>query len=169
MPVSIQQIAVTSCTRALRNLDAILAKAVAFADAKKIDHSVLLQSRLAPDMFPLVRQVQLVTDYAKGAAARLGGVENPRYEDTETTFDGLRQRLKRTLDFIASVPDAGYAGAEDRDITLQAGPRTFEFKGLDYLVGFVLPNLNFHATTAYLILRHNGVEVGKADYIGPAD
>jgi hypothetical protein len=153
----------------LRGVDGWLDKAVAFAATKKFDANTLLQSRLAPDMFPLVRQVQLVSDFAKGAVARLSGTDNPRFEDNETSIDGLKQRLARTLEFIRSVPESAFAGAEDRDLTIQAGPRIFEFKGLPYLLGYALPNLNFHATTAYAILRHNGVEIGKADYIGPAD
>jgi hypothetical protein len=169
MQLTMHQAAVVSGTRAVRNLDAMLDKAAAFCEAKKIDPAVLLQSRLAPDMFPLVRQVQLVSDFAKGAVARLSGTENPRFEDNETSIDSLKQRLARTLEFIRSVPESAFAGSEDRDLTIQAGPRTFEFKGLPYLLGYALPNLNFHATTAYAILRHNGVELGKADYIGPAD
>jgi hypothetical protein len=169
MKITVHQAAVVSGTRALRNLDAMLDKAAAFCEAKKIDPAVLLQSRLAPDMFPLVRQAQLVCDFAKGPVARLSGTENPKHEDSETTFEGLKARIAKTLEFVRSVPASAFEGAEDRDIVIQAGPRTLEFKGLPYLLGFALPNLNFHATTAYAILRHNGVELGKADYIGSAD
>ena len=168
MHISMYGLAHTSTTRALRALDAILDKAVAFAEARKIDPSVLLNARLAPDMFPLVRQVQIACDFGKGPMARLSGTENPRMEDTETSFPELKARIQRTLDFIASVPEAAFEGCEDRDITVQAGPQTLQFKGLPYLVGYVLPNLNFHRGMAYAILRHNGVELGKRDYLGAA-
>jgi uncharacterized protein len=168
MQISMYGLAHTSTTRGLRALDAILDKAVAFAEAKKIDPSVLINARLAPDMFPLVRQVQIACDFGKGPMARLSGAENPRFEDTETSFPELKARIARTLDFIASVPESAFAGAEDRDITVQAGPQTLQFKGLPYLVGYVLPNLNFHLSMAYAILRHNGVELGKRDYLGAA-
>jgi hypothetical protein len=168
MQISMYGLAQSSTTRGLRALDAILDKAVAFAEAKKIDASVLINARLAPDMFPLVRQVQIACDFGKGPMARLAGLENPRFEDVETSFPELKARIARTLDFIASVPEAAFAGAEDRDITVQAGPQTLQFKGLPYLVGYVLPNLNFHLSMAYAILRHNGVELGKRDYLGAA-
>ena len=169
MQLTVHQTVAVSGARALRNLDAMLDKAAAFCESRKIDPSVLLQARLAPDMFPLVRQVQLACDFAKGPVARLSGTENPKHPDTETSLEGLKERIARTLEFIAGVPASAFDGAEDRDIVIQAGPRTLEYKGLDYLLGFALPNLNFHATCAYAILRHNGVELGKADYIGPSD
>jgi hypothetical protein len=169
MQLTMHQAATVSGTRALKNLDAMLDKAAASCEARKIDPAVMLQSRLAPDMFPLVRQAQLVCDFAKGPVARLSGTENPKHEDSETTIEDLKARIARTLAFVRSVPASAFDGAEDRDIVIQAGPRTLEFKGLDYLIGFALPNLNFHATCAYAILRHNGVELGKADYIGSAD
>ena len=168
MQISMYGLAHTSTTRALRALDAILDKAVAFAEARKVDPSVLLNARLAPDMFPLVRQAQIACDFGKGPMARLSGTENPRFEDTEASFAELKERIARTMDFIASVPESAFAGAEDRDITVQAGPQTLQFKGLPYLVGYVLPNLNFHLSMAYAILRHNGVELGKRDYLGQA-
>ncbi len=167
MQISMYRTAYTTATRALRNLDAILDKAAASAEARKIDPAVLLQSRLYPDMFPLLRQVQIASDFCKGPMARLSGMENPRHEDTETTFAELKARLAKTLEFVKSVPESAFDGAEDRDLKIPAGPdRTLEFKGVDYLLGFAIPNLNFHAVTAYAILRHNGVELGKADYIG---
>jgi hypothetical protein len=168
MHISVHAVASTSAIRALRALDGILDKAVASAEARKIDPAVLLQSRLAPDMFPLVRQVQLVSDFAKGMVARLSGTENPRYEDSEASFADLKARLAKTLEFVRSVPAAAFEGAEDRDLVIPAGPRTLEFKGLAYLLGYAIPNLNFHLAAAYAILRHNGVDLGKADYIGPA-
>ena len=168
MQISMYGLAHASTTQGLRALDLILDKAVAFAEARKIDPSVLLNSRLAPDMFPLLRQVQIACDFGKGPMARLSGGENPRFEDTETSFPELKARIAKTLEFIASVPEAAFAGCEDRDITLQAGPQTLQFKGLHYLVGYALPNLNFHLSMAYAILRHNGVEIGKRDYLGVA-
>jgi hypothetical protein len=168
MQITMFALAKTSTTRALRNLDAILDKALASAEARKIDPSVFLGSRLAPDMFPLLRQVQIACDFGKGPMARLSGTENPKFDDTETSIPELKARIAKTLAFIETVPESAFAGCEDRDITIQAGPNTMEFKGLPYLVGYVLPNLNFHCSMAYAILRHNGVEIGKRDYIGPA-
>ena len=168
MQITLYGTARTSATRAMNSLAVILDKAVASAEARKFDPSVLLASRLAPDMFPLIRQVQIACDFAKGPMARLAGIDNPKFEDVESTFGELKARITRTIEFVNSVPEASFAGAEDRDITIQAGSQTLEFKGLPYLIGFALPNLNFHLAMAYAILRHNGVEIGKRDYIGPA-
>ena len=168
MQITVHGTASTSAMRALKNLDVILDKALASAEARKIDPAVLLGSRLAPDMFPLLRQVQIACDFAKGPVARLAGIDNPKFEDVETTIPELKVRIARTLEFVKSVPESNFAGAEDRDITIQAGSQTLEFKGLAYLIGFALPNLNFHMSMAYAILRHNGVDVGKRDYIGAA-
>ncbi|MEI9906423.1 MAG: DUF1993 domain-containing protein [Asticcacaulis sp.] len=117
-------------------------------------------------MLPFVRQVQLVTDNAKGIAWRLGNVENVPYADEEKTFAELHERLQKTIDFVSSVPQANFDGAESRDIIMKFPSRTLEFKGLDYLTGFAIPNLFFHMTTAYAILRHSGVPIGKADFLG---
>ena len=168
MQITLFETTRVSVTRAMNNLDAILDKALASAEARKIDPSVLLGCRLAPDMFPLSRQIQIACDFGKGPMARLAGIENPKFEDVETTFPEMKGRIARTLEFINSVPESSFAGAEDRDLTIQAGPQTLEFKGLPYLLGFALPNLNFHMSMAYAILRHNGVDIGKRDYIGPA-
>ena len=168
MQITLFETTRVSVTRAMNNLDAILDKALASAEARKIDPSVLLGCRLAPDMFPLSRQIQIACDFGKGPMARLAGIENPKFEDVETTFPEMKARIARTLEFINSVPESSFAGAEDRDLTIQAGPQTLEFKGLPYLLGFALPNLNFHMSMAYAILRHNGVDIGKRDYIGPA-
>lgn len=168
MQITVHGTASISAIRALKNLDVILDKALASAEARKIDPAVLLGSRLAPDMFPLLRQVQIACDFAKGPVARLAGIDNPKFEDVETTIPELKARIARTLEFVKSVPESNFAGAEDRDITIQAGSQTLEFKGLAYLIGFALPNLNFHMSMAYAILRHNGVDVGKRDYIGAA-
>jgi hypothetical protein len=168
MQITLYGTAFTSAVRALRNLDGILDKAVASAEARKFDPNVLLGCRLAPDMFPLLRQVQIACDFCKGPLARLAGIENPKFDDVETTIPELKARIARTLEFVKSVPESSLAGAEDRDITIQAGSQTLEFKGLPYLIGFALPNMYFHVSMAYAILRHNGVDIGKRDFIGAA-
>lgn len=150
----------------LRNLDAILSKAEAHAVAHKIDPSVLVTARLYPDMFPLVRQVQIATDQAKGSVARLAGVEVPKFDDNEQGFDDLHARIARTIAFVESFTSAQIDGTEEREIVLKVGPRELTFKGMPYLLDFVLPNFYFHVVTAYDILRHNGVEVGKRDFLG---
>jgi hypothetical protein len=151
----------------LSALSAVLDKAAAYAAAKKIDSSVLLQSRLYPDMFPLVRQVQVASDQAKNGISRLAGVEPPRYEDNETTIDQLKDRLARTLSYLKSIAPAKVDGAADHDITFPLGPTNKgHMKGADYLNHFVLPNFYFHLTAAYAILRHAGVDVGKRDFLG---
>ena len=150
----------------LNNLAAILDKAKAHAAAKKIDEQVMLSLRLYPDMFAFARQVQIACDSAKGAVARLAGVEIPKHEDSEKSFDELKERIAKTLAFIATVKAAQIDGSEERDIVLKLQGREVTFKGLQYLMGFAWPNFYFHATTAYSILRHNGVELGKRDFIG---
>jgi uncharacterized protein len=150
----------------LKNLSAVLAKAAAHAEARKIDPLVLTQARLFPDMLPMARQIQIASDTAKGCVARLAGVEIPKYEDTEKSFDELQARIAKTIDFIHTVPAAQIDGSEDKDIVLKLGPREVQFTGLQYLCGFAIPNFYFHVTTAYAILRHNGVELAKSDFIG---
>jgi uncharacterized protein len=150
----------------LRNLSAILDKAQAHAETKKIEPVVFTQSRLAPDMFPLSRQVQIACDSAKGALARLAGVEIPKHEDTEQTFAELNARIAKTLDFVESLKPAQIEGSEDREVVLKLRGQDVKFNGLQYLLGFAYPNFYFHVTTAYNILRHNGVEIGKRDYVG---
>jgi hypothetical protein len=149
----------------LGSLSAILAKAGEHAQEKKTEQA-LLQARLFPDMFPLLRQVQVAADFAKGACARLAGVEVPRYDDTETTFAELQQRIARTLAFIDTLPKGAFEDSATRDITTSAGPNARQFKGQPYLLHYALPHFYFHITTAYAILRHNGVEIGKKDFIG---
>jgi hypothetical protein len=166
MQISMYEALIPVANRMLSNLSTILDKGAAFAEAKKIDQAVLLNARLAPDMFALTRQVQIACDMVKGGAARLGGVDVPKHEDTETTFADLKARIAKVQTFINSVPAAGFAGSEDRAITLNMRNGDMHFNGLDYLRGFVLPNFYFHITTAYAILRHNGVELGKNDFIG---
>lgn len=152
--------------RALTNLAAILQKGETHADAKKIEHSVLLNSRLALDMYPLTRQVQIATDMSKGAVARLAGIEIPKYEDTETTFAELQARIAKTIAFIDTIMPAQMEGSEARDIVIPIRKTNLAFKGQAYLLNWVMPNVHFHVTTAYNILRHNGVELGKLDYLG---
>ena len=151
----------------LNALSSVLDKAAAHAAAKKIEPSVLLQSRLAPDMLPLVRQVQIVSDQAKNGSARLAGVEAPRFDDNETTIDQLKDRLARTLAYVKTLDAKQIDGAGDREITFPLGPTNKgHMKGADYLNHFVLPNFYFHITAAYAILRHCGVDIGKRDFLG---
>jgi len=152
--------------RMLDNLSGILDKAAAHAEAKKIDPAIFVNARLAPDMFPLSRQVQIATDMVKGCAARLAGIEVPSYEDNESTFSELQARIAKTKAFIESVSASQVDGSEERKITLKFGSKELSFLGQAYLLDFVLPNFHFHLTTTYAILRHNGVEIGKKDYTG---
>jgi hypothetical protein len=152
--------------RGLHNLSAILAKGKSYAEARAIEPSVLVGSRLAADMFPLSRQIQIATDTAKGCAARLAGLEIPAYEDTEATFDELEQRIAKTLAFLETITPQHLEGAAQREIQLKLRGREVTFTAQAYLFTFVLPNFYFHITTAYGILRHNGVELGKSDYLG---
>jgi len=166
MTISMYTASVPLFTRALGALSAVLGKGAAFAEARKIEQAVLLQSRLAPDMFPLARQVQIASDTAKGCVARLAGVEVPSFPDTETSFAELQDRLARTLALVAGFTPAQIDGSEDKEIVLKFRTGEQRFTGLDYLSFFVLPNVYFHCTTAYDILRHNGVELGKRDFLG---
>ena len=150
----------------LKNLSGLLKKAASDAKARGIDPAVLLNSRLAPDMFPLVRQVQIATDHAKGCCARLAGVDSPVFADDETTFAELEARIKRTLKFLAGLKASQFAGAEARDIVMQIPIGKLSFTGVNYLNGWALPNFYFHYSAAYNILRHNGVGLGKGDYLG---
>jgi hypothetical protein len=152
--------------KTLGNLSAILDKAAAHAEVKKIDPAVLLTSRLYPDMFPLTKQVQVACDFAKGTVARLAGEEPPKYDDNETTIESLKARIARTVDYVQGFQAARFAGAEEREVQMKIRDQTLSFKGLPYLAHMALPNFFFHATTAYDILRHNGVELGKRDFIG---
>jgi uncharacterized protein len=167
MALSMYQSSIPIFTRTLTNLKAILAKGAAHAQAKKIDESVLLQSRLYPDMFPLTSQVQIAADQARAGSDRLTGKEPASWEDNEKTFAELTARIDRTIAHLQSLTEAQFEGAETRSITrpVRGQPRTFT--GVGYLQQFVLPNVFFHTTAAYAILRHNGVELGKADFIGP--
>jgi uncharacterized protein len=166
MKISMYQASAPRFANALTNLSAILDKAQAHAEAKKIDPAVLGGLRLIADMFPLARQVQITCDTAKGAVARLAGIEIPKHEDTEQTVPELKARIAKTLDFIGSVPAAKIDGSEEREVVLRLGGQERKFTGLQYLLGHAWPNFHFHFTTAYNILRANGVELGKRDYIG---
>ncbi len=166
MNISMYQASAPRFVNTLKNLSAILDKAQAYADTKKIDPTVLTSYRLYPDMFTMARQVQIACDTAKGAVARLAGVEVPKYEDTEQTLAELKARIAKTIEFIGTIKPAQIDGSEDKDIALKLGRQEVKFKGMQYLLGFVHPNFYFHATTAYDILRHNGLDIGKQDYIG---
>ncbi|MCX7348772.1 MAG: DUF1993 domain-containing protein [Alphaproteobacteria bacterium] len=152
-------------THFLKSLSAILKKAEAHCAAKKIDPSVILNARLFPDMFALSRQVQIASDAAKGAGARLAGIAVPSYPDEEKTFEDLQARIAKTIDFLAGLKREQFDGAAERDIHIKAGPRELDFKGAAFLETWAKPNFFFHLTTAYAILRHNGIELGKPDFL----
>lgn len=166
MSVSVFDASVGVYSRLLANLEAILDKAAAWAAERKIDPNALILARLAPDMYPLVKQVQVTTDMAKGTVSRLAGTEPPKYEDNEASFADLKARVAKTRAYLASFKPEQFAGAETRAIQLQLGPNTMNFVGKDYLLGFGTPNVYFHYTMVYAILRHNGLAIGKRDYVG---
>jgi hypothetical protein len=166
MKISMYQASAPRFVHMLRNLSAILDKAEAYAEAKKLDAAVPGGLRLIADMFPLARQVQIACDTAKGAVARLAGVEIPKHEDTEKTIPELKARIAKTLDFIQSVPAAKIDGSEEREVVLKMRGQDVKLAGLHYLLAQAWPNFYFHVTTAYNILRANGVELGKRDFIG---
>lgn len=166
MSLSMYQASVPVFIRMLGNLSAILKKAEAHAQARKFDSAVLIQARLYPDMFPLARQVQIASDQAKGCASRLAGQEPPSYPDTEQTFAELYARIDKTLAHLKSFKPEQIDGSEERSIELKLRDRTLHLKGREYLLERVYPNFFFHVTTAYAILRHNGVEIGKGDFLG---
>lgn len=167
MTLSVHTITVPVFTRALTNLSAIIDKALVHCEAKKIDPAVLLGMRLYPDMFPLLRQVRIACDFAKGSCARLAGQEVPQWEDNEVTFADLKARIQRTIDFISTFTPAQLDAAPGRDVTVTMRGENKTFESVHYLLTMALPNFWFHATTAYAILRHAGVELGKKDFIGP--
>ena len=168
MTISIHSASAPLFVRMLGNLNGWLEKAQGHAEVKKFDSANYLGLRLAPDMLPFSRQIQIASDTAKGCVARLAGVELPKFEDNEATIDELRARIAKTIDFIQSVPADKFEGAETRDVELpRRSGEPLRFKGEAYLKHFALPNFFFHATTAYALLRHNGVDVGKTDFLGP--
>lgn len=166
--LSMYQASIPVFQRVLNNFSAILAKAEAHASEHGIAAEVLLNAKLAPDMYGLIRQVQIASDGVKGAAARLAGVDVPSYADTEASFADLQERIAKTLKFIGSVSAKQVDGSEERPIALKVGGKELEFTGQPYLLHFVLPNLYFHTSIAYAILRNQGVALGKADYLGAA-
>ena len=166
MKISMYQASVPVFVRALGNLSNILKMASAHAEQHKIDPSVLLASRLFPNMFPLSRQIQIATDLVNGGVARLAGVERPAYDDKETTFDEMQARIEKTLAFAKTIKPEQIDGSEEKNITLTIGGNEMQFVGMPYLLHFVIPNIFFHTATAYDILRHNGVQLGKPDFIG---
>ena len=166
MSFSIYDAAIPPMIRMLENLSKIMDKAVSQAKEKDMPLSELLDARLAPDMHPFTRQIQMVSDSAKGCAARLAGIEAPSMPDTETTFPELHTRIAKTIDFLKSVSAEKIVGAEDRMVTIKTPNRTFEMTGREYVTGFALPNFFFHVTTAYALLRHKGIAIGKMDYLG---
>ena len=166
MTISMYQASVPTFVHTLEAMSKILDKAEAFCTAKKVDPTILVNARLAPDMFALARQVQIACDFAKGASARLAGIDVPAYEDGEKSIADLKGRIKKTVDFIKTLKPAQIDGSEDRDINLKIAGNPHTFKGEPYLVSFAIPNYYFHLTTAYAILRHNGVELSKGDFLG---
>lgn len=165
--ISMYEATISPLKRALTNLSNILKKGEAYAEANKIEHSVLLNSRLFPDMYPLTRQVQIVSDMSKGAVARLTNLEIPKFEDTEASFSELQARITKTLVFIESITPTMLEGSENSNITITIRKVDLKFTGQDYLLYWVHPNVCFHVTTAYNILRHNGTPLGKSDFLGP--
>ena len=169
MSMSLYQVTVPVFVRALSNLKAVLEKAKAHALDHKIEEAVFLNARLYPDMLPLARQVQIATDIARGASARLAGLEPPPYEDKEQTFDDLAARVQRTIEYMKALDPVQFDAAETREITRPVRGQPHQFTGTNYLLQFATPNVYFHASTAYAILRHNGLPLGKADFLGMLD
>ena len=166
MKVSIHTLAVEQVAHSLQQLALLLDKGVTYAQAKKFEPAVLAAARLAPDMHALSRQVQMVSDTAKFGVARLANVEAPKFEDNEKTIDELKARIAKTIDFVRSVPASAFEGGEDREVKIALPNRTLEMDGLTYLRGWLLPNFFFHVSMVYAILRHNGVDLGKRDFLG---
>ena len=167
--ISMYQASVPPSVSALTALEGVMAKGAAFAEARKIDPSILLNTRLRPDMFTLARQVQVASDMVKNGCARLAGVAAPSFPDTETTFPELQERIVKTVAFLHGLAPEAIDGSETRQIVMKVGGREMRFMGQFYLLQFVLPNLYFHTTTAYLILRQSGVELSKRDFLSPLD
>lgn len=166
MSLTMYQASIPVFIRMLENLSSILDKAAAHAERKNIDPAIFINARLAPDMYPLSRQIQIATDMVKGCAARLSVTEIPSYEDNESTFPELQARIAKTVTFLQSVKAEQLNGSEERTVTLKIHGRDTDLAGVTYLLNYVLPNFYFHITTAYAILRHNGLELGKKDFVG---
>lgn len=169
MSVSMHQVSIPGTVRTLNSIIGIIDKAASHCEARKIDPSVMINFRLAADMFPFARNIQIMTDQAKGMAAQLAGVEIPNYPNEETTFDELNARIKKTVDYLNSFKPEQIDGTEDKDIVFKGNVVAMKFKGLGYVTTFVQPNVYFHAVTAYNILRHLGVEIGKLDFLAHVD
>ena len=167
MSISLYDVSIPIFTLSLNNLSAILDKAESHAEAKNVDPKVIPQARLIVDMLPLSSQIQIACDTAKGAAARLAGVEVPKHEDTEATLAELRARVAKTLDFIKTIKPEQLQGAGTREVVLKFPQSTLKFTGLNYLTNFALPNFFFHMTMTYALLRKNGIDLGKRDFLGP--
>jgi hypothetical protein len=166
MPYTMSQASLPVFEIGLNAITAVLDKAAAHAAAKKIDMAVLLGWRLAPDMFPLTRQVQIICDQAKNGSARLAGIDPPKFEDTETTLEQIKERIAKTIAFLKTLDKAAIDASSEREITFPLGANKGQMKGADYLNHFVLPNFYFHLTTAYGLIRSCGVDIGKRDFIG---
>ena len=166
MTISMYQASAPRLINSMRNLSTILDKTQAYIDAKKIDPAALLQFRLYPDMLNLTRQIQIATDTAKGVVARLAGVDIPTYEDNETSVAELQARIAKTIAFIEGITPAQIDGTEDKAIVTKRGDKETHYTGMQFLLGHAIPNVYFHVSIAFAILRHNGVEIGKRDYLG---
>ena len=166
MSITMHSASVPVFARMLGHIGHWLDKAEAHAAAKKFDSSVYLAARLAPDMLPFTRQIQIACDAAKFAVARLAGVEAPKFEDNEANFADLRERIRKTIDYVQSVPASKIDGTEDKDVTVPRRDGSLTVKGEVYLKAMAMPNFYFHVTMTYALLRHNGVDVGKSDYLG---
>ena len=166
MTISMYQASAPRLINSMRNLSAILDKTQAYIDAKKIDPAALLQFRLFPDMLNLTRQIQIATDTAKGVVARLAGVDIPTYEDNETSVAELQARIAKTIAFIEGFTPTQIDGTEDKAIVTKRGDKETHYTGMQFLLGHAIPNVYFHVSIAFAILRHNGVEIGKRDYLG---
>ena len=166
MAMSMYSASVPVFIRMLNNLTGLLKKGEAYAEAKKVQPEVLINSRLAPDMFPLSRQIQIASDAARRCVARLAGMEAPKIEDNEKTFAELYKRIDTTIDYLKSFKSGQIDGTEEKPITVEVRGNTLNFQGMAFLLSFSLPNFYFHITTAYNILRHNGVDIGKQDFLG---
>jgi hypothetical protein len=166
MSISMYNASIPVMIRMLGNLETILDKAIAHAATRKIDEAAFVDARLFPDMFTFARQVRVATDMSKGAGARLAGIEIPKFEDNEKTLPELKARLRKAIDFLKTLTPAQIDGSEGKAITLTVAGKPLNFNGLDYLLSWVLPNFYFHVATAYNLLRHGGVEIGKMDFLG---
>ena len=166
MSISMYHASVPRIVNMLNSLNHLLEKAQQHVETKKWTESALTQFRLYPDMLPLTRQVQIATDTAKGVVARLAGVESPVYADDEQTIEELKSRVTKTIAYVQGFTPAQIDGTEDKDIVTKRGDKETHYKGMQFLLGHAMPNVYFHVTTAYAILRHNGVEIGKRDYLG---